>query len=63
MADRNPTGGYPRLGHLAHADRGQAAQLAPGDRVRFAPISAAEALALAREQESRLQSLLPPARI
>lgn len=61
MADRNPTGGYPRLGHLALVDRGLAAQLAPGDQVRFAPVSAAEAVALAREQEARLRAALPGA--
>jgi antagonist of KipI len=37
MADRNTTGGYPRLGHLAAADRSRAAQLWPGDEVRFRP--------------------------
>jgi antagonist of KipI len=47
MADRNTTGGYPRLGHLAAADRPKAAQLWPGDEVRFLPVSVEEALALA----------------
>jgi antagonist of KipI len=35
LADRNTTGGYPRLGHLVSADRAKAGQLWPGDRVRF----------------------------
>ncbi|HEY0708237.1 MAG TPA: biotin-dependent carboxyltransferase family protein [Polyangia bacterium] len=48
MADRNTTGGYPRLGHLCGADRGRAAQLWPGDEVRFFPIDATEAHALTR---------------
>jgi biotin-dependent carboxylase-like uncharacterized protein len=47
MADRNTTGGYPRLGHLASADRPKAAQLWPGDEVRFAAISVNQAAALA----------------
>ena len=55
MADRNTIGGYPRLGHLATADRPRAAQLWPGDEVRFRPISLAEAIRLARDTETTLQ--------
>jgi 5-oxoprolinase (ATP-hydrolysing) subunit C len=54
MADRNTTGGYPLLGHLAAVDRPKAAQLWPGDEVRFSPITVQEAIALARAQEARL---------
>lgn len=43
MADRQTTGGYPRLGHLAAADRPKAAQLWPGDVVRFVPVTVDEA--------------------
>jgi antagonist of KipI len=48
MADRQTIGGYPLLGHLVAADRPKAAQLWPGDEVRFAPVSLDEAHALAR---------------
>jgi antagonist of KipI len=58
MADRNPTGGYPRLGHVARVDRSLAAQLSPGDRVRFSPLAATESLHLCRDQESALQAAL-----
>ncbi len=58
MADRNTIGGYPILGHLATADRPRAAQLWPGDAVRFQPITLPEALHLCREQESTLQAAL-----
>jgi antagonist of KipI len=53
MADRQTTGGYPRLGAIASVDVPLVAQLAPGDSIRFAPISLAEAqrLYLAREQD------------
>jgi biotin-dependent carboxylase-like uncharacterized protein len=50
MAERNTTGGYPRLGHLATADLPKAAQLWPGDSVRFCPITPAAAAELARGQ-------------
>ena len=58
MADRNTTGGYPRLGHLCAADVGRAAQLWPGEQVQFVPVPAARAVALVREAAGLLQSLL-----
>jgi 5-oxoprolinase (ATP-hydrolysing) subunit C len=48
MADRQTVGGYPILGHLAAADRTRAAQLWPGDMVRFRAVSLDEAHAAAR---------------
>lgn len=56
MADRQTTGGYPRLGEVATVDLPLVAQLKPGDRVRFAVLSLAEAqrLYLARERELAL---------
>jgi antagonist of KipI len=52
MADRQTTGGYPRLGEVASVDLPLLAQLRPGDRLRFRAISLeeAQALYLAREQ-------------
>jgi antagonist of KipI len=43
MADRQVTGGYPRLGEVASVDLGLAAQLKPGDRVQFEKISLTQA--------------------
>jgi biotin-dependent carboxylase-like uncharacterized protein len=43
MADRQTTGGYPRLGHLIAADRPKAAQLWPSDAVRFTSVTIDEA--------------------
>jgi antagonist of KipI len=53
MADRQTTGGYPRIGEVATVDLPLVAQLRPGDRIRFHPMSLAEAqsLYLAREAE------------
>jgi allophanate hydrolase subunit 2 len=39
MADHQPTGGYPKLGHVIRADIGRLAQCRPGTDVRFAPTS------------------------
>jgi 5-oxoprolinase (ATP-hydrolysing) subunit C len=63
MADRPPTGGYPKLGHVARADIGRLAQMRPGESCRFRAVSVAEARAalLAREDEiaKTKQSLRP----
>ncbi|HEX6939716.1 MAG TPA: biotin-dependent carboxyltransferase family protein [Longimicrobiales bacterium] len=45
MADRQTTGGYPRIGHVAAIDRPRLAQLRPGDELRFREIGLAEAQA------------------
>jgi 5-oxoprolinase (ATP-hydrolysing) subunit C len=39
MADHQPTGGYPKLGHVIQADIGRLAQCRPGAKVRFAQVS------------------------
>ncbi len=36
MADRQPTGGYPKIAHVRRADIGYLAQLRPGQSCRFA---------------------------
>ena len=40
MADRQPTGGYPKLGSIARADIGRLAQMRPGGTCRFKMVSA-----------------------
>jgi antagonist of KipI len=44
MADRQTSGGYPRIAHVISADLGLAGQLKPGDWVSFAACSHGEAL-------------------
>ncbi|HWA12700.1 MAG TPA: biotin-dependent carboxyltransferase family protein [Burkholderiales bacterium] len=53
MADRQTTGGYPRMAEVASVDLHLLAQLKPGDRLRFELVSLAlaQALHLRREQE------------
>ena len=52
MADRQTTGGYPRIGQVASVDLGAVAQLRPGDELRFELISLDEAQAMYLERES-----------
>ncbi|MFN0116638.1 MAG: biotin-dependent carboxyltransferase family protein [Paracoccaceae bacterium] len=48
MADRQPTGGYPKLGTVIRADLPRLAQTRPGEALRFAPVPVAEAVAALR---------------
>ena len=54
MADRQTTGGYPRIAEVASVDLPLIAQLKPGDRLRFSVISLAEAQQLYLAQEVQL---------
>lgn len=54
MADRQTTGGYPRLGDVITADLPLMAQLRPGDSVRFTLTSLEEAQATYRRSEHDL---------
>ena len=54
MADRQTTGGYPKVATVITADMGTAGQLAPGDLVSFEVVSRAEAIAALRRVEGEL---------
>ena len=65
MADRQPTGGYPKIAHVCRADIGRLAQLRPGDACRFRAIDPEEARValLALEDEvATVTALLTPLR-
>jgi len=55
MADRATSGGYARAATVITADLPKAGQLAPGDSVRFVPVTAAEA----RHAADDMRALLP----
>ena len=57
MADHQTAGGYPIIATMASAWMPVAAQLAPGDEVRFAEISIDDALATRAFQRAALESL------
>ena len=54
MADRQPTGGYPKLGHVIRADIGRLAQMCPGDSRRFSAVTPDEARAALRAIECEI---------
>ncbi|MDA2778536.1 biotin-dependent carboxyltransferase family protein [Bacillus cereus group sp. Bc002] len=57
MADRQTTGGYPRMGNIISVDLPLLAQLKPGDYVSFEKISLEEAEQLYIEQEVNMNLL------
>jgi len=65
LADHQTIGGYPKIATVASADLPRLGQMMPGQRLRFAAITVAEAETLRRQQEEsfkRLLSSLSPAR-
>lgn len=59
MADRQTTGGYPKIATVITADLPIAGQLAPGDWVEFEPCSRAVALDVLRRREAALAGIAP----
>jgi antagonist of KipI len=57
MADRQTTGGYPKLAVVISADIGLAGQLGPGDTIAFAICTRQEALAALIAQERSLMAI------
>jgi antagonist of KipI len=57
MADRQTTGGYPKVATVITADIGLAGQLGPGDTIAFAVCTRGEALAALIGQEQRLMAM------
>jgi antagonist of KipI len=59
MADRQTTGGYPKIATVITADLGLAGQLGPGDTISFAVCSPGEALTALIAQERALMAIEP----
>ena len=57
LADRQTTGGYPKIGQVASVDLPLVSQLKPGNQLRFQEVSLQEAQALYIEQEQRIREL------
>ncbi len=56
MADRQTTGGYPKIATVITADMSVAGQLGPGDRISFCLCSPREAMAALIAQERALMA-------
>ena len=55
LADRQTTGGYPKIGCAISADMPRLGRLRPGDEVAFAAVDAEEAILIRRRHEELLQ--------
>ena len=62
MADRQPTGGYPRIATIISADIPSFAQLRPGTEVQFRAVDEAEALGALRQMTASLERVRALAR-
>jgi allophanate hydrolase subunit 2 len=54
MADRQVTGGYPKIATVIGPDLGRLAQMRPGQSVRFAVTAIEEAVAVRRAERALL---------
>jgi antagonist of KipI len=57
MADRQTTGGYPKIATVISADMSTAGQLGPGDTVAFAACTPREAMSALIAQERALMAI------
>lgn len=57
MADRQPTGGYPKIGEVITPDLSILSQMRPGEKIHFAEISLREAQSIYIEQQRQLTQL------
>jgi biotin-dependent carboxylase-like uncharacterized protein len=62
LADRQTTGGYPKIATAITVDVYGLGQAKPGDRVRFSPISIVEAHRIRRDYERRMEECVQMAR-
>ena len=58
LADRQTTGGYPKIATVISADLPAVGRMRPGDRFRFAAVPAAEAVEIRRRHDKRLARII-----
>ena len=58
LADRQTTGGYPKVATVVSADLPRLGRLRPGDEIRFTAIDVADAIKLRRSLERRVQDCI-----
>ncbi|MFV0282012.1 MAG: biotin-dependent carboxyltransferase family protein [Rhodoblastus sp.] len=56
MADRAPTGGYPKIATVISADLGRLAQMRPGAVLRFEAVSTQQAVAAWRQARAKMEA-------
>ena len=61
LADRQTTGGYPKIATVISADLPAVGRCKPGSRLRFKAVEAAEAEAIRRRQEAEIARVMSTA--
>ena len=56
LADRQTTGGYPKIANVITADLGRLAQMRSGEQLRFRRVERGEAVAALRTQSEALEA-------
>jgi 5-oxoprolinase (ATP-hydrolysing) subunit C len=59
MADRQPTGGYPKIATVIGVDLGRLSQLRPGARISFSAVDVGAAVNLRRAEAAALAAPIP----
>jgi allophanate hydrolase subunit 2 len=62
LADRQTTGGYPKIATVISWDVPRLAQCRPGTKLRFAAVSRAEAVRIARDSDAAFRALVAKVR-
>lgn len=57
MADRQVTGGYPKIACVASSDISRVAQLKPGDKIKFKRVEVKQAQKLLKEENEKLSAI------
>ncbi len=63
LAEANTCGGYPKIAHVIEADLWRLAQLRPGDRLAFRPVTRREAIEALRAETDALAALAQEIRL
>jgi allophanate hydrolase subunit 2 len=63
MADRQPTGGYPKIGTVIRADLPRLAQTRPGQSLRLVPVTVETAVAALRGAVAEADAMIARSRI
>ena len=58
LADRQTTGGYPKIATVISSDLGRVGQMLPGASLRFEAVTPMEANRITRERHSALQTAI-----
>jgi len=57
LADRQTTGGYTKIATVISIDIPKVAQVKPGDKIKFTPVTEEQAVALLKKYEQQMEAI------